>query len=62
MPATQPPVVIDSANYLGDQRSQWSPELLENSSSNHSVSTSDDGASTLVSTEQHARSQSNQSD
>ena len=51
MPATQPPVIIDSGNYLDDQHSQWSPEILENPSSNRSVSTSDDGASTSVSTE-----------
>ena len=63
-PATQPPVVVDSGNYLDDQQSQWSPEILENPSSNHSVSTSDDGASTSVSTKQNAiaSSQSNQLD
>ena len=60
-PATQPPVVVDSGNYLDDQQSQWSPEILENPSSNHSVSTSDDGASTSVSTERSASSQSKQS-
>ena len=61
-PATQPPVVVDSGIYLDDQQSQWSPEILENPSSNCSVSTSDDGASTSVSTERSASSQSNQSD
>ena len=60
--ATQPPVVIDRGNYLDDQESQWSPEILENPLSNRSMSTSDDGASTSVSTEQSASSQSNQSD
>ena len=50
-PVTQPPVVVDSGNYLDDQQSQWSPEILENPSSNDSVSTSDDGASTSVSSE-----------
>ena len=50
-PATEPPVVVDSGNYLDDQQSQWSPKILENPSSNHSVSTSDDVASTSVSSE-----------
>ena len=50
-PATQPPVVVDSGNYLDDQQSQWSPEILENPSSNHSLSTSDDVTSTSVSSE-----------
>ena len=60
-PATQPPVVIDSGNDLDDQQSQWSPEIMENPLSNHSVSTSDDGASTSVSTERSAvHSQTNQ--
>ena len=61
-PATQLPVVVDSGNYLDDQQLQWSPEILENPSSNRSVSTSNDGASTSVSTERSASSQSNQSD
>ena len=57
-PATQPPVVVDSGNQSDDLQSQWSPEIIENPSSNHSVSTSDDGvASSSVSTD----SQSNQS-
>ena len=43
-PATEPPVVVDRGNYLDDQQSQWSAEILENPSSNHSVSTSDDVA------------------
>ena len=64
-PATQPPAVVDSGNYLDDhdQQSQWSPEIVENPSSNHSVSTSDDGAAlSSVSTERSTDSQSNQSD
>ena len=62
-PATQPPVVVDSGNYLDDQQSQLSPEIIENPSSNHSLSTSDDGAaSSSVSTERSTGSQSNQTD
>ena len=61
-PATQPPVVVDSGNYLDDQQSQWSLEILQNLSFNRFVCTSDDGASTTVSTEQSAGSQSSQSD
>ena len=57
-PATQPPVVVDSGNQSDDLQSQRSPEIIENPSSNRSVSTSDDGvASSSVSTD----SQSNQS-
>ena len=61
-PATQPPVVVDSGNYLDDQQSQWSPDILENPSSNRSVNTSDDVASSSVSTEQSTDSQSTQSE
>ena len=61
-PATQPPVVIDSGNYLDDQKSQWSPEILENPLSNRSVSPFDDDASTSVSTKWSASSWLNQSD
>ena len=61
-PATQPPVVIDSGNYLDDQKSQWSPEILKNPLSYRSLSTSDDDASTSVSTKWSASSQLNQSD
>ena len=51
-PATQPPLVVDSGNYLDDlQQSHWSPEIQENTSSNCSVSTSDDVASTSVSSD-----------
>lgn len=58
-PATQPPVVVDSGNYLDDQQSQLSPEILENPSSNRSVSISDDGVgSSSVYTEQSTDSQS----
>ena len=64
-PATQPPVVVDSGNgnYLDDQQSQWSLKILENPSSNRSLSTFDDGtALSSVSTEQSTDSQSNQTD
>ena len=64
-PATQPPVVVDSGNgnYLDDQQSQWSLKILENPSSNRSLSTFDDcTALSSVSTEQSTDSQSNQTD
>lgn len=50
---SQPPVVVDSGNQSDGLQSQWSPEIIENPSSNRCVSTSDDGvASGLMSTEQ----------
>ena len=33
-PATQPPVIVDSGNYLDEQQSQWSQDMLDNPPSN----------------------------
>jgi len=58
-PATQPPVIVDSGNYLDEQSSQWSPDMLDNpSSSSFSDGSQSSSAGTEQSTESPRESQS----
>jgi len=61
-PATQPPVIVDSCNYLDDQQSQWSPGMLDNPSTSSLSTTDDGGQSGSGGTEQSVEQRSNQSD
>ena len=61
-PATQPPVIVDSGNYLDEQSSQLSPDMLDNpSSSSFSNVDQSSSAGTEQSMESPLEWQSNQS-
>ena len=57
MPATQSPAIVDSGNYLDEQHSQWSPDMLDNLLSS---SLSHGGQSSSASTKQSMANQSGQ--